>query len=139
MIRVLFILIALSVAAPIQAQRYVDATEAFGLDFLHENGFSPERRLIETMGGGGALFDFDRDGDLDLYLVQGNRLPDLDLSIRNRLFRNDDGRFTDITDGSGADDASYGLGAVAADYDGDGHLDLAVAVHQGKDTFNQLG
>ena len=51
-----------------------DVTDAMGLDFKHVNGFSAERRLVETMGSGGALFDFDNDEDLDLYLVQGNSL-----------------------------------------------------------------
>ena len=45
---------------------FTDATEEYGLDFAHVNGFSPERRLVETMGSGGALLDYDRDGDLDL-------------------------------------------------------------------------
>ena len=106
-----------------------DVTTEMQLDFLHINGFSDERRLVETMGSGGALFDFDNDGDLDLYLVQGNSLsPERTNSIipTNRLYRNDAGVFVDITESAKAGDTGYGLGAVAADYNGDGHRDLYV-------------
>ncbi|MBI1925091.1 CRTAC1 family protein [Candidatus Poribacteria bacterium] len=103
-----------------------DVTAEMGLDFRHVNGFSPERRLIETMGSGGALFDYDNDGDLDLYLVQGNYLPQGALQNINRLYRNDGDHFTDVTAEAGVGDSGYGMGAVAADYDGDGDLDLYV-------------
>ena len=104
-----------------------DVTDAMKLDFRHINGFSEERRLVETMGSGGALFDFDNDGDLDLYLVQGNSLSSLTESpSTNRLYRNDGGVFVDITVSAHVGDTGYGLGAVAADYDGDGYRDLYV-------------
>ena len=80
------------------APYFQDVTDAMGLDFRHINGFSAERRLVETMGSGGALFDFDNDGDLDLYLVQGNSLSSSTESPpTNRLYRNDAGVFVDIT------------------------------------------
>ena len=113
-----------------------DVTEEMGLDFRHVNGFSAERRLVETVGSGGALFDYDNDGALDLYLVQGNSLENVrtDVQIRplssstptNRLYRNDNGTFTDVTETANVGDTGYGLGAVAADYDGDGHRDIYV-------------
>ena len=104
-----------------------DVTAAMRLDFKHENGFSAERRLVETMGSGGALFDADTDGDLDLYLVQGNSLvPSADGHPTNKLYRNDEGVFVDITATANVGDTGYGLGAVAADYNGDGHRDLYV-------------
>ena len=104
-----------------------DVTDAMKLDFRHINGFSAERRLVETMGSGGALFDFDNDNDLDLYLVQGNSLsPSTEPPPKNRLYRNDRGIFVDITASANVGDASYGLGAVAADYDGDGNRDLYI-------------
>ena len=113
-----------------------DVTEEMGLDFRHVNGFSAERRLVETVGSGGALFDYDNDGDLDVYLVQGNSLENVsaDAPIRplssstptNRLYRNDNGTFTDVTETANVGDTGYGLGAVAADYDGDGHRDIYV-------------
>ena len=109
------------------APYFRDVTDAMKLDFRHINGFSADRRLVETMGSGGALFDFDNDGDLDLYLVQGNSLSSsAESSPTNRLYRNDAGVFTDITTSANVDDTGYGLGAVAADYDSDGYRDLYV-------------
>ena len=109
------------------APYFRDVTEAMKLDFRHINGFSAERRLVETMGSGGTLFDFDNDGDLDLYLVQGNSLSlPTESSPTNRLYRNDAGVFVDITTPANVDDAGYGLGAIAADYDSDGYRDLYV-------------
>ncbi|MDE0468285.1 MAG: CRTAC1 family protein [Candidatus Poribacteria bacterium] len=110
------------------AQPYFrDVTDAMKLDFRHINGFSAERRLVETMGSGGALFDFDNDDDLDLYLVQGNSLSvSTEPPPKNRLYRNDGGIFVDITESANVGDTGYGLGAVAADYDGDGNRDLYI-------------
>ncbi|RKU23454.1 hypothetical protein C6500_01765 [Candidatus Poribacteria bacterium] len=109
------------------ASYFRDVTDVMQLDFRHINGFSAERRLVETMGSGGALFDFDNDGDSDLYLVQGNSLsPSAESSPINRLYRNDAGIFVDITASANVGDTGYGLGAVAADYDSDGYRDLYV-------------
>lgn len=118
-----FILPLLSSAAPY----FRDVTDAMRLDFRHVNGFSAERRLVETMGSGGALFDFDNDDDLDLYLVQGNSLsPSTEPLPKNRLYRNDAGIFVDVTASANVGDTGYGLGVVAADYDSDGYRDLYV-------------
>ncbi len=109
------------------APYFRDVTDVMQLDFRHINGFSAERRLVETMGSGGALFDFDNDGDLDLYLVQGNSLSASAEPVPpNRLYRNDTGVFVDITASANVGDTGYGLGAVAADYDSDGYRDLYV-------------
>ena len=119
----LFIFLHLSNADPY----FRDVTDVMKLDFRHVNGFSAERRLVETMGSGGALFDFDNDDDLDLYLVQGNSLsPSAGRMPENRLYRNDAGIFVDITASANVGDTGYGLGAVAADYNSDGYCDLYV-------------
>ncbi|OFW29412.1 MAG: hypothetical protein A3H97_17190 [Acidobacteria bacterium RIFCSPLOWO2_02_FULL_65_29] len=106
---------------------------------------SGELYISEIMGAGGALFDFDNDGDLDIYLVQGQTLgpgrilddalvaPQASLPLTDRLYRNDlvvhaDGtrtlRFTDVTKGSGLVGRSYGMGVAAGDFDNDGRVDL---------------
>ena len=119
------------------APYFRDVTDAMGLDFRHINGFSAERRLVETMGSGGALFDFDDDGDLDLYLVQGNSLSSsTESGPTNRLYRNDAGVFVDVTTSANVGDTGYGLGAVAADYDSDGYRDLYVT-NLGKNVLYQ--
>ena len=125
---------------------FTDRASATGLDFVHFNGMSGELYLAEIIGPGGALLDFDNDGDLDVYLVQGRMVgpgKTLDdalvqpsragLPLTDRLYRNDleirsDGartlRFTDVTAGSGLDAASYGMGAATGDFDGDGWMDV---------------
>jgi enediyne biosynthesis protein E4 len=106
-----------------------DTRDETGPDFRHHTGARPERPYFpEIAGGGGALVDVDGDGDLDAYLVQSGSLyePGGDV-CRNRLYLNDGtGRFTDATDGSGADDRGFGMGVAAGDYDGDGDTDLYV-------------
>ena len=120
-------LLALDSAAAAAADPWFsDATEEYGLVFTHVNGFSDRRRLVETMGSGGALFDYDRDGDLDLYLVQGNDLPDLNATVTDRLFEQREGRFVDVTQQVGLGSPAFGMGAVAGDFNGDGADDLYV-------------
>ena len=128
------------------AEIFVELKES-GFDFVHFNGMSGEFYMAEINSGGGALIDYDNDGDLDLYLIQGRMLgtaPDLakatfpprhPLPLTDRLYRNDlvvqpDGsrrlRFTDVTANSGLRPAAYGFGVAAGDYDNDGWTDLYV-------------
>jgi hypothetical protein len=121
---------------------FVDVAQATGLDFVHFNGMSASFYQPEIMAPGVGLFDYDNDGDLDAYLVQGQMLgtgktlsqavlpPKEPLPLRGRLYRNDLDiasrtlRFTDVTDRSGLDARGYGMGVAAGDYDNDGCVDL---------------
>ena len=126
---------------------FTDRAAAAGLDFVHWNGMTGDFTIAEVTGAGGALFDYDNDGDLDIYLVQGAALaagpagerpvfpPPVPPPPRDRLFRNDleagaDGarrpRFVDVTAASGLDGVEYGMGAATGDFDGDGWTDLYV-------------
>src|SRR5438874_1580200 len=109
--------------------RFTDVTREAGIDFLHINGSSPEKHLVETMGSGGLFFDYDNDGWLDLFLVDGGSLADpaVDRKARHRLYRNrGDGTFEDTTARSGIRHNGYGMGACAGDVDNDGWIDLYV-------------
>jgi hypothetical protein len=103
-----------------------------GLNVAHVAGRAGAYRMQEIMGSGAALFDADGDGDLDLFLPQGNFDPP-QAEIFDRLLRNDlprpgaMPRFVDVTDAAGVASTGYSVGAAAADYDGDGDIDLFVA------------
>jgi hypothetical protein len=119
-----------------RAELFIDATKASGIDFEHFNGAGGDFTLAEITGAGGALFDFDNDGDLDVYLIQGKTLkdgqpPPKSVRLGNRLYRNDtlpgeSVRFTDVTKGSGAEASGYGMGVATGDFDKDGWIDLYV-------------
>ena len=112
-------------------QWLTEITSESGLDFVHESGATGALHLPEIVGGGIALWDFDNDGDLDVYLVNGNRtLPGGGCaeSPTNRLYRQeDDGRFTDVTAESGLGDGGYGMGVAIGDIDNDGLKDVYVS------------
>lgn len=110
--------------------RLRDIGRAAGIDFQYFNGHTGSKYLLESMGGGVAVLDYDCDGWSDLYLVQGCKLPydAQDGTHRNRLYRNlGNGHFEDVTAAAGVGDNRYGQGCAASDYDNDGDTDLFVA------------
>ncbi len=112
-------------AAPAASSLYfVEVASAVGLTWQHENGRSPQRYFPETMGGGGAFFDYDGDGDLDVYAVNGAFIAadPRDAAPVNSLFLNDGQRFVSVA--AGVAHPGVGMGVAAADYDSDGDLDL---------------
>ncbi len=126
--------------ADLAVEWFVDQAEATGLDFVHFNGMTGQFYQPEIMGPGVGMLDYDNDGDLDVYLVQGSTLghgpqtpPPSGPPPSDRLYRNDlavhaDGtrtlRFTDVTDESGIRAHGYGMGVASGDYDNDGWVDV---------------
>jgi hypothetical protein len=109
--------------------RLVDVTQSAGISFQHVNGLTGKHYYLEIMGSGVALFDYDGDGFLDVYLVNGNHFAkEPSPHITNRLYRNNrDGTFTDVTSAAGVGHAGLGHGCCTGDYDGDGDSDLYVS------------
>jgi hypothetical protein len=106
-----------------------DISHASGLIFTHVNGASPDKHFAEIMGSGGLFFDFDNDGWIDVFLVDGGSKADrlVARSAQHRLFHNRrNGTFDDVTATSGIRHLAYGMGACAGDYDNDGLTDLYI-------------
>jgi enediyne biosynthesis protein E4 len=117
-------------AQPQGAPTFAPVPDEAGITFVLRNGATPEKRVIETMPGGLAAFDYDGDGHLDLFFANG-----LDPATGskdhpaywNRLYRNrGDGTFEDVTERAGVQGRGFSMGAVAGDFDNDGHVDLFV-------------
>jgi hypothetical protein len=114
---------------------FTDVTDEAGLQFKHSYGDTDLSNIVEGTGAGAAFFDFDGDGHLDIYFVNGtwlrevndNRGRQLRGKLSNQLYRNNgNGTFTDVTERAGVGDQSFSFGCSAADFDGDGDLDLYV-------------
>ena len=109
---------------------FTDVARASGLTFLHDNAASTEKYLIETMGSGCGWIDYDQNGLLDIYLVNGTatRLYMPKRPLRSALYRNNgDGTFTDVTERAGVGaEGLFGMGVAVGDYDNDGFPDLFV-------------
>jgi hypothetical protein len=114
---------------PAELPRFRDIAVSAGLDFTHVSGASDQKFLPEILGSGGLFFDFDDDGWLDIFLVDGGSFADPTVArrARHRLFRNrGNGTFEDVTAASGIRHREYGMGACAGDYDNDGLIDLYI-------------
>ena len=121
---------------------FVNVAAGAGVVFRHTNGASADRHLHEIMSGGGLFFDYDSDGWLDIFLVDGGSLTDPAVAARarHRLFRNrGNGTFEDATARSGITHRSYGMGACAADYDNDGFTDLYVTAMGANTLYRNAG
>ena len=118
-------------AAPECPVTFTEVAASAGLRFVHDRGATAEHHLAETMGAGLAWLDYDNDGWMDLYAVQSGPFPPSGSPrAQDRLYRNNgNGTFTDVTAKAGLKDTAYGMGAVAADYDNDGFVDLYVTNH----------
>ncbi len=124
-------------AADASWPKFTDVTESAGIKFKHGFGGLEINNIVEATGPGSCVFDYDNDGLMDIYLVNGRWHPDVSDNrgrnfrgkLKNALYHNNgDGTFTEVTDkaGVGGDEDSYGMAASAADYDNDGFVDLFV-------------
>jgi enediyne biosynthesis protein E4 len=143
----LFIIAIISTTAFAQAKVTYEevALKASGITWIHDNGRSDARHLPETCGGGGLFFDYNNDGWMDIYFVTGGpadfyapKTPS-----KNALYRNNgDGTFTDVADNAGVacgQMGQFGMGAAAADFDGDGWQDLYVTNYGKNVLFRNKG
>jgi enediyne biosynthesis protein E4 len=130
--------------------KFTDVTTALGINFEYVASHTPKKYLIETMGSGVALFDYDNDGRLDIFVVNGAPLSDptpkgtvpqkSGLKYWNRLYhQKPDGTFEDVTEKAGLAGAGYGMGVAVGDYDNDGFEDLYVTAYGGNKLYHNNG
>ncbi len=136
-----------AVASP---AKFVDVTSKLGIHFEHAAPHTSKKYLIETMGSGVALFDYDNDGRLDIFLVNGAEVPDPSPKgtvpqktapkYWNRLYhQKPDGTFEDVTVKAGLQGVGYGMGVAVGDYDNDGYEDLFVTAYGGNRLYHNNG
>ncbi len=134
---------ALDAASPSGGICFEEIAARSGLHYITANSPTPNKNQVETMVAGVALFDYDGDGYLDVYLVGGAAIPSLvkeSPAYWNRLFHNNrDGTFTDVTQKAGVAGAGYGMGVAVGDYDNDGLPDLFVANVTANELFHNNG
>lgn len=132
--------VGLSILVEAETAVFVDAAEEAGIVAQNVSG-STQKYIVEGMMGGSAFFDYDGDGDADLYVADGSTFDGDSRGIdpTNRLYRNDHGRFADVTAEAGVGDTSWSMGCVVADYDNDGDEDLYVTNYGGNMLFRNQG
>jgi len=135
LIFVLIFQVAISSGAEQTPPVFTDVTKEAGINFKHSYGDFDLSNIVEGTGAGAMFFDYDNDGWLDIYFVNGswlktvndNRGRSLRGKLSNVLYRNNkDGTFSDVTEKAGVGDKGFGFGCSAADFDNDGDLDLYV-------------
>jgi len=143
-LRLFFVTCALLAADTAPHFAFEDATAKAGIHFIAENGASPEKMMIETMGSGVGVLDYDQDGHLDIVFVSDGGRPGSAESRHNRLalYRNQgDGSFEDKTAAAGLTGSfeTYGMGLAVGDYDNDGHPDLLLTGYPRSVLFHNNG
>ncbi len=121
---------------------WAEISAEVGLDFVQYDGRSGRRYYVETTAAGCGFFDFDGDGDLDVYLLTGAPTPGsapVESAPRNVLFENREGRFVDVTSEAGVGDEGFGMGMCVGDVDGDGLLDFLVTNYGPDRLFRSRG
>jgi len=130
--------------------KFTDVTSALGIKFQYVASHTSKKYLLETMGSGVALFDYDNDGRLDIFVVNGAPLSDptpngtipqkMGPKDWNRLFhQKKDGTFEDVTEKAGLQGVGYGMGVAVGDYDNDGFEDLYVTAYGGNKLYHNNG